>query len=257
MSHEIIDVHAHIGVSSTLAVAGSAEDVLRKMDDNGITQAVISPIPGYEDPNGIADSATQNDNIAEAVRKWPDRFPRGLGVVEPRHGAPALGEVDRVVDGLGLHGLMFHNDFAGLPIDHPSMFAILERLAGYDNQVVQAHTAQHSILEAPFQLGKLAAAFPSVTFLNAHPMMDTTHLSASIDVASRAPNMVFDTCISHHHLWPIEKAVAGIGEDRLLFGSDNPYFDHSIDIDIINHSSVPDSVKQKIFSGNARRVFRL
>jgi predicted TIM-barrel fold metal-dependent hydrolase len=255
MISDIVDVHAHVGVSSALQVAGSAEDVLRKMDANGISQSVISPIPGYQDPRGVDDSRAQNDNIAAAVRGYPDRFPRGLGVIEPRHGKDALPEVDRVVEGLGLAGLMFHNDFNGVSVDSPAMFDILEKVAQHPGMIVQVHTAAGSILEAPFQLGKLAAAFPSVTFLDAHPMMDIVALSATLDLAERLPNLYFDTCLTHHHLWPIDKAVAGVGEDRLLFGSDNPYFDHSIDVDIIAHANISEAARSKIFRENARRLF--
>ena len=40
MTRKIVDVHTHLGISSTLQVAGSAEDVPRIMDENGIGHAV-------------------------------------------------------------------------------------------------------------------------------------------------------------------------------------------------------------------------
>lgn len=252
-----IDVHAHIGISSELQVAGSAADVVAIMDRNNIDQSIISPIPGYEDPEGVTDSRRQNDNIAQAIDRYPDRLPRGLGVIEPRHGKAALEEVDRVMADLGLSGLMFHNDFNGLSIDSPAMFAIFERLAAHEGAIVQVHTAQHSVLEAPYQLGAIAAAFPGVTIINAHPFMDTTHTKASIDLGLRFPNMLFDTCVSHQHLWGLERAVEAIGDDRIMFGSDNPYYTLSADIDIVNYMNVPDEVKEKIFWKNAARVFGL
>lgn len=257
MNHRIIDVHVHVGISSALQVAGSVDDVLRIMDNNHVGQAVISPIPGYEDPRGVADSVAQNDNIAQAVKGHPDRLPRGLGVVEPRHGAAALEEVDRVMDGLGLAGLMFHNDYNGLTIDSPAMFHIMERLARYEGAIAHIHTAQHSVLEAPYQLGVLAAEFSTVVFVAAHPFMDITQLRASIDLGKRFPTMLFDTAISHHHLFGIEKAVAEIGEDRIMFGSDNPYYKLSADIDILNYAEISDSARGKLFWGNASRVFGL
>ena len=137
------------------------------------------------------------------------------------------------------------------------MFAILERLAVREDMIVLAHTAQHSILEAPYQLGRLAAAFPNVTFINAHPFMDTVQLPASIDLAERHPNMLFDTCLTHHHQWPIEKAVAAIGADRLMFGSDIPYYDYCIEREIIEHSNISEAEKRAIFGGTARRIFGL
>lgn len=255
MAQRIYDVHAHVGISSELAVAGSAADLVTIMDRNHIEKSIISPIPGYEDPQGVADSVEQNDNVAKALAQYPDRLVRGLGVVEPRHGKAALGEVDRVMGELGLSGLMFHNDFNGLSIDSAAMFAIFERLAAQDGAIAQVHTAQHSVLEAGYQLGIAAEAFPSITFINAHPFMDTTQLRASIDLGKRFPRMLFDTAITHQHLWGLEKAVEGIGADRIMFGSDNPYFTYSADIDIVKYAGVSDEVKDQIFWKNAARVF--
>jgi len=252
-----IDVHVHLGISSVLSVAGSTDEIIRKMDRNGIHQSVISPIPGYEDPHGVADSRAQNDGIAAALREHPERLVRGLGVVEPRHGAAALPEVDRVMGELGLSGLMFHNDFNGLPLDHPAMFAIVERLAAYPDAVAQVHTAQHSVLEAPFQLGRLAAAFPTVTFLNAHPFMDTTHEAASLDLGERHPNIVFDTAVSHTQLYPIEHAVQRLGAERVLWASSNPYYETTLDIPLVANADISDEAKRQLFAGNARRIFKI
>ena len=257
MTFELIDVHVHLGVSSVLSVAGSADEILRKMELNGIHKSVISPIPGYEDPNGVPDSAVQNDGIAKALKDHPEQLVRGLGVVEPRHGKAALDEVDRVMEGLGLSGLMFHNDFNGLPVDHPTMYAILERLAKYPNAVAQVHTAQHSVLEAPFQLGRIARAFPGITFLNAHPFMDTTHEAASLDLGENHPNIVFDTAVSHTQLYPIEHAVERLGADRILWASSNPYYETTLDIPLVMNSNFGDDVKAKLFSENAKRIFNL
>jgi predicted TIM-barrel fold metal-dependent hydrolase len=257
MARKIIDLHTYLGISSTLQVGGSAENVLRILDNNGIDQAIISPIPGYEDPNGVQDSVAQNDNIAAALKRWPDRFPRGFGVVEPRHGKAALPEVDRILGELGLVGLMFHNDFNGMTLDSPAMFNILERASRHKNVIIQAHVTHMTVLEPHFMLGKLAKAFPEITFIAAHPFMDMTALQAAIELGRNHPNIYFDTCISLHHLSPMEKAVAGIGEDRIMFGSDCPYFEFCFDIGKIEHAVLSDEVKNKIFSGNAARLFGL
>jgi predicted TIM-barrel fold metal-dependent hydrolase len=253
----VIDVHVHVGASSTLQVAGGPEDVIRIMDDNEIDQSIISPIPGYVTSRGIVDSAEHNDNMAMAVKKWPDRLPRGLGVIEPRHGKAALPEVDRVLGDLGLHGLMFHNDFNGVTVDDPRMFAIIERAAKYRDIVIMIHTAQQSMIESPFHLMVLAEAFPEVTFLDAHPIMLPTQLSATALVARKCPNVYFDTCLTYHHLWPIEKAVKEIGADRLLFGSDNPYFTKCVDKVIVEWADISDEDKDKIFHQNAKKLFSL
>jgi predicted TIM-barrel fold metal-dependent hydrolase len=254
---KVVDVHVHMGISSTLQVAGGAEDVIRIMDENEIDQSIISPIPGYVTPRGVADSMEENNNIAEAVRRWPDRYPRGLGVIEPRHGKAGLPEVDRVLGDLGLHGLMFHNDFNGVNLDDPRMFAIIEKAAKYKDITIMVHTAQQSMIESPYQLIRLANAFPEVTFLDAHPMMFPAQLSATILVAKKCPNVYFDTCLTYHHLWPIETAVKEIGADRILFGSDNPYFTKCIDKVIVEWAEISEEDKDLIFYKNAQKLFAL
>lgn len=253
----IIDVHAHVGTSLTLSVGGDAKQILEIMDDNDIIQSVISPIPGYEDPDGIKDAMLQNNNIADMVKKWPDRFPRGLGVVEPRHGSRALPEVDRIFEELNLAGLMFHNDFNGVYVDHPSMHRILERAAKYKNAIVMIHTFQHSVLETPFQLLRIAERFPEITFIDGHPMMTGPHLSASIDLAQRCTNVYFDICLTHHHEWPIERAVKEIGADRLLFGSDIPYYTKCMEKVIVENALISAEDKEKILYKNAAKLFSL
>jgi uncharacterized protein len=104
-------------------------------------------------------------------------------------------------------------------------------------------------------LGKLAAAFPDIIFIAAHRFMDMTALQAAIELGKYHPNVYFDTCISLHHLAPMEKAVSGIGEDRIMFGSDCPYFEFCFDIGKIEHAELSDQVKNKIFAGNAARLF--
>jgi len=227
------------------------------MDANGIDQSIISPVPDYEDPRGVADSAALNDLVADAVRRWPDRFPRGFGVVEPRHGPDALPEVDRALGELGLAGLMFHSDYAGVSLDHPSTFAIVERAARYKGVVILAHVFQHSILMAPFQLMRLADAFPGVTFIAANPMMTSTDSPAAFYMAAKCPNILFDTALTHTHLWPLEKGVKAIGADRMLFGSDSPYYTKCLDKYMLERADISAEDREKIFGGNAKRVFAL
>ena len=122
-----IDVHVHIGEDHERTY--TAEDALRLMDKNGIDYAVISPVPTYPLPYGVESSRRQNNNIAAALQQYPDRFVRGLGVVDPRHGQAAVPEVDRIFSELGLHGLLFSNDKTGLTFDNPTMIEFIKTAA--------------------------------------------------------------------------------------------------------------------------------
>ena len=48
-----------------------------------------------------------------------------------------------------------------------------------------------------------------------------------------------------------------IGPDRLLFSSDHPWVEPSVIIDCVTAAGLSKSAEEKIFSGNARDLFRL
>lgn len=125
---------------------------------------MISPIPGFEDPDGILDVVRQNNNVAELMKKFPEKFPMGLGIIEPRHGKRSLDEVDRVFSELKLNGIMFHNDYMGIPLNDENVFAIVERASKYKDQhiVIMAHIYHFSPLESPNRLAVLAETFPEL-----------------------------------------------------------------------------------------------
>lgn len=249
--HNIIDVHVHIGLEEYQG----PQQVLRLMDADGIGQAVISPAPDHEDPDGVESSKKMNNLIADALRRWPDRFIAGFGLVEPRHGSACLGEVDRILGDLGLCGLMFHSDDSGISLDHPNTMEIVSHASRHKRVIILAHMFQHSILCAPFEFMNLADSFPEITFIAGNPMMTTTDSAAVRYMAKKCPNVYFDTAKIHSHLFPIERTIAAIGVHRLLFGSDNPNYTHNIDKSIIDWSAATDQEKQHIFHDNAYGLF--
>jgi len=251
----IIDVHVHIGKS--FAGEYTAEDAIKKMDGNGIDYAVISPVPAFPLPYGVRSSAEQNDIVAAALKKYPGRFLAGLGTVDPRHGDAALPEVKRIFDELNLQGLMFNNDKTGVTMDNPAMIKFLKAVPRDRNAVILMHTSHFSVLEPLFMLGKLAAMFPDLTFINAASMRDTVQSNSSRDLSSRFDNVYMDTACTHYILNPIENAVREAGEDKLVFGTDYPYYEIAYDKMIVDAADISDSTRAKIYYENARRIFHL
>ncbi len=252
---KIIDIHVHVGTGGETRY--TAEDALRVMEANEIDMGVISPVSAYPLPKGVESSMEQNDNIAKALKQWPDRFVRGLGVVDPRHGKRAIPEVDRILGDLGLSGLMFENDKIGLTLDHPIMFEFLESAAKYKNVVVLAHTGPYSVLQSPFMLGKLARKFPSITFVNAQSLTTTTHANMSADLSATHSNVYLDTACTYYVLQAIKNTVRAVGEDKVLFGSDAPYYKVCRDKRIVEVAQISQDTRQKILYENAKRIFRI
>jgi len=254
----IYDVHVHVGNSSALYVAGSVDAVVTKMDQNGVTHAAISPIPGFEDPEGVKTAKMMNQQIADIQKQYPDRFPVGLGVAEPQHGKYAMEEVEHALGELKLQGIMFHNDFNGVEVEAPVMFDIMKKISEFPNAVVMLHTAYYSDLEPPFMIGRIARKFPDLTIVVGHPLMTLNQTHCIIDLANDCPNLYLDTCYTFHHSHIIEQAVESVGSERMIFGSDNPYYGNlCLDKVLIETAKISEKDKENIFCNTFEKVFHI
>ena len=128
---KVIDVHVHVGSSAALYVGGSIQIVTSRMSRHGITHSVVSPIPGFEDPEGIKSVKEMNAQVADIQKNNADVFPLVFGVAEARHGAKAAAEeTAHALGELGMGGLMFHHDFAGVEIHAPVMRSCITKNPG-------------------------------------------------------------------------------------------------------------------------------
>jgi predicted TIM-barrel fold metal-dependent hydrolase len=252
---EVVDVHVHIPLGGGDNRQG-VDDVLRRMDRNGISAAVVSPAPDYETPYGVASTRAQNEALVAVLARWPDRFPVGLGVAEPRHGPPGVVEARRAL-GDGLGGLVFDNDVCGLAIDSDAMAPLLEEVAGRPGAVAACYLGAYSVLRSPFRLGVVARRLPQLRLLALHAFADITHETASVDLAERQANIWFCLSNAKTQLYTVERAVAQIGADRVLFGSGIPLVDRSLHLEMVRIADISDQDRQAILADNARRLFSI
>lgn len=266
---DVFDVHHHVGrafdaLGGELAgddapadfVERELADRLRIMDDGGVRQALVIPGHGYLRPNGIADTRRVNDEIAAYRDHTPDRFPVACGIAEPRDGALALGEIDRVASELGLVAISFHTRFQGVSMDSQWVLRSLERMGELD-LVPIIHAMDDTTEESLWKLAFIARAFPDLTILALDAFGGYEATRQCFFVADVAPNVVFDTSLSYNFDF-IEDFAVRFGADRVVFGTD--LYSHPVGRRIshllpqIVESSLPDDAKRAILGGNARRL---
>ena len=257
MNTTYLDAHVQVAFDAPAGAPSSVDDVLRRMDLNGIAEAVLTPHSLYETADGIASSARQNDALRAAIDLHPDRFAAGLGVVEPRHGRRAAGEARRVVEDLGLAGLSFDSDANGIPIDSPSVDALLDAVAARPGVVLSFVTVTYSVLRSSFRLGIVARRHPDLRFLAHNAFMDITHEVASYDLAERCPNIWFSLSRAKTQLSTVERAVESVGADRVIFGSAIPEVSRSHHLEMVRIAEIDDATRAAVLGGNARNLFGL
>jgi 2,3-dihydroxybenzoate decarboxylase len=104
------------------------------MDAAGISRQVLSlTSPGvqvFDATTATALARTSNDQLAEAIRRHPDRF-SGLAAVAPQDPGGAAKELERGVQTLGLKGAIINSHTLGEYLDDPrfwDIFAAAEAL---------------------------------------------------------------------------------------------------------------------------------
>jgi predicted TIM-barrel fold metal-dependent hydrolase len=81
-------------------------------------------------------SRIANDEMAELVARYPDRFV-GAAACVPMHDIDAaIGELDRAVEHLGFRGVQIYTDIQGRPLDDPAIAPIFDRAAALDIPVL-------------------------------------------------------------------------------------------------------------------------
>lgn len=110
-----------------LANIGDAR--IADMDASGIDMQVLSlTSPGvqvFDAATAIALAADTNDQVAEAVRRYPTRF-AALAAVAPQDPAAAARELERGVRTLGLKGAIVNSHTHGEMLDDPKYWEIFE-----------------------------------------------------------------------------------------------------------------------------------
>lgn len=102
---------------------------LHDMDSTGIAVQILSlTAPGvqvFDAAEATSLARSSNDQLADAIRKHPDRF-TGLAAIAPQDPAGAAKELERGVRQLGLKGAIVNSHTRGEYLDDPKFWAIFE-----------------------------------------------------------------------------------------------------------------------------------
>jgi predicted TIM-barrel fold metal-dependent hydrolase len=77
-------------------------------------------------------SQIANDEMAELVLKYPDRFVAAVACVPMNDVDAALKEIDRAIVDLRFRGIQLHNPIGDKPMDAPEFFPIYEKMSEYN-----------------------------------------------------------------------------------------------------------------------------
>jgi len=179
--------------------------------------------------------------------------------VEPLHGARSLGELERMKHELHLEGVVWHNRFQGVAVDHQLMRPLLKKVSEL-GLVPIVHTNAESNLEAVWRLERLALEFPELTFVSLDALTTNVNSQLVLDIAKRTSNILFDTAHVRSSSY-VRQFVETVGSHRLVFGSLFYSYPASYErcavLEEVKEVKISEADKANILWLNAKRLFRL
>jgi len=126
---------------------------IEEMDEAGVDIQVLSlAIPGCEqfEPSEGAGMARQtNDELAEAIKKYPDRY-IGLAALAPQDPAGAASELERAVKELGMKGAKLNSHVRGEYLDDQKFWPVFEMAEKLDVPIYLHPTIPSSSILKPY-----------------------------------------------------------------------------------------------------------
>ncbi|MER6987851.1 4-hydroxyphenyl-beta-ketoacyl-CoA hydrolase [Saccharopolyspora hirsuta] len=246
---EAIDIHTHVEIDSR----GH-----RSLDDELMAASEKYFKPGAERTPGIdsvaehyrernmaavvftvdATSATGHgpnsvEEIAELAAAHNDVL-IPFGSVDPRQGRAAVERARALLEGCGVRGFKFHPSLQGFEPDDRQFYPLYEVIAEAGVPAL-FHTGQTGIgaglpggrgiklrYSDPMLLDDVAADFPELTIVMAHPAVPW--VDAQISIATHKANVYLDLSGWSPKYFPpqLVRAVNSVLREKALFGSDFP-----------------------------------
>ncbi len=277
------------------------ENRIADMDATGIDRQLLlitaPAVQAFRDPAEALEVAiSSNDEVAEACRKYPDRF-SALAAVPPQDPAAAAKEIDRAMNRLGLNGVVINSHTHGEYLDDPKFWSIFEAAEALDaaiyihpqspppNMVTefskrglegavmgfQVDVAMHTVA---LILSGVFDRFPKLKLVIGHGgeglpfwlfrldyqqkvILENRGYKLKHPISEYLKRNVFMTTSGMGWEPAILFCQQVMGVDNILYAMDYPYEFNSEEVIATDNLPISDADKLKLYQTNAERVFNL
>ncbi len=240
----IIDVHQHNGPWPFAGKWGGIELNLRLMERRGIDMAILSSTEGIVD-----DMVAGNQHLVKGMAGHRNLF--GYVVVNPRYPDLSDRELQRHHANPQFVGTKIHTGYSATSPSEPRMADLFAMIEPYRKPLL-VHTWGAGDVQS---LAALALRFPQLPVIVAHSGGQAWR--EAIQAARQVSNLYLDFCASDLEHGRIERAIAALGPERVLFGTDATLFDPLYMLSCFREASIADEHRPLVMGGNALRLFRL
>jgi predicted TIM-barrel fold metal-dependent hydrolase len=212
--------------------------------------------------------ALANEEIADLAAQHPDVL-IPFGSIDPARGQDGVRAARRLVESHGVRGFKFHPSLQRFAPNDRDAYPLYEELQSLGVPAL-FHTGQTGIgaglpggrgiklrYSDPMLLDDVAADFPDLTIIMAHPSVPWQ--DAAISIATHKANVYIDLSGWSPKYFPpqLVKAANGLLKHKVLFGSDYPLLRPERWIADFEQLDIKPEVKPLIMKENAIRALGL
>ncbi|HLZ31213.1 MAG TPA: amidohydrolase family protein [Chloroflexota bacterium] len=208
-------------------------------DAAGIEYAVVMPSP-----------TVKPDNLALFETAGKQRRAILCCQVNPNDGAPALDEIKRAATEWGMRVLKIMPAIYQVRLTSPLAFTLMT-IAREHKLVVNIHSG--SEISHPLAIGALCRRFPDVPVLMDH-MGYREWTADAIEAARDNPNLYLGTTIASFEPTTIARAIAALGPERVVYGSNWPNLYSDLAVEAIRRQNLGAEVESLVLGGNLARI---
>lgn len=242
----VYDLHAHMGAFYGISFPRpDADGMIHAMDRAGVKLLVFCHHGTLMSPD-VGNAV----NIA-AVRQHPDRLRAYCGV-NPNYPdviARDIAEYDTFSD--VYVGVKMLADYHGYALTDPRFTPVWD-LADRQELLVLIHTWGGSSYDGPAIVREVSERYPRARILMGHSCHG--EWDKAIALVKQYPNVYFELCAVLDERGILERFVGETGSERILFGTDLPWFNHHYYIGSVLGAAINDEDRHNILHRNAQRL---
>lgn len=241
----VIDFHAHMHEIASLYFPYTDEtNMARTMDECGTRWTLFCSHLALYDP--LEGESVQK----KAVHKYPDYFKAYHGVISLY--ADPEKDIQEIIDNPDVYvGCKFFCDYNRTPLTSPIHTPYFEFL-NENKLLVLLHTWGGSQYNGADHVAEVAAKYPNITFICGHSFCDGFEYAHSC--LAGLSNIYYELTAVPIYRGFIEEICEKAGSDRLLFGSDMPWFSTKQTIGCVLSADLTDDDRENIFWRNGSKI---
>lgn len=260
----LVDINAYVGHWPFLQLQyNTCKGMLERMDRFGVDLSVISNL------NGIFYKNTQaaNEELHEELRsdrRFADRF-IPFAVINPTY-AGWRDDLSKCMDTMGMRGVRLYPQYHDYALTDPSCIELVQRMR--DRRLPVAFTLrmvdfrQRSWMDidkewAVKDILPIITTVPDAVFMILNVANGASLSDADTDTL-RKTNLLMDS--SGRALSDLPALLARYGAEKFAFGTHAPVLDYAtglLRIEALTDAEVDQQTKERLRSGNAKRVLNL